>query len=188
MIKTDRRARRTRAAISEAFIKLLTQKEISKITVREITELADINRATFYLHYTDVYQVLEEIENELASSFFELVDKYDLKELIHDPYPILKAIGDGIEGKPLFAKFVLNSATSSNYFMKIKTELKRRIITTYDTEVASELYYALTFIIAGTLDSYEEWFENNKPIPLETLCKNTSKFISGGVKSIIGEI
>ena len=188
MIKTDRRARRTRAAISEAFIKLLNKKEISKITVREITELADINRATFYLHYTDIYQVLEEIENELASAFFDLADKYDTKDLIRDPYPILKAVGDGIEGRPLFAKFILNTATSSNYFMKIKTELKRRIIAIYDTEMASELYYALTFTIAGTLDSYEEWFENNKPIPLETLCKNMSKFIAGGVKSIIGEI
>lgn len=185
MIKTDRRTRRTRAAITEAFVKLLNEKDISKITVREITDLADINRATFYLHYTDVYQVLEDIENEVASSFFQLIDKYDIKEITRDPYPILKAMGEGIESKPLFAKFILRSATHSNFFLKIKTELKHRIIATFDTQIASELYYAITFVTAGALDAYEEWFENNKPIPLETLCKNLSKLIAGGVKSLV---
>lgn len=47
----DRRVRKTKQAIKNAFIQLLNKKDLEKITIQDITELADINRGTFYLHY-----------------------------------------------------------------------------------------------------------------------------------------
>lgn len=185
MVQMDRRTKRTRAAIREAFVTLLYKKSISKITVRDIAELANINRATFYLHYTDVYEVLEDIENEVAAAFFELLDRYDIKELIKNPYPILKALGEALDAQPKFAKFILKSATDSKYFLKIKTEIKHRIIKTFGPADASELYYALTFVTAGALDTFEEWFESDRPVALETLCKNMSTLIVGGINSFL---
>lgn len=185
MVQIDRRTRRTLTAIRQAFITLLNKKEISKITVRDIAELADINRATFYLHYPDIYEVLEDIENEVAAAFFDLLDRYDVRELTKDPYPILKTLGEGLADEPEFSKFILKSATKSKYFLKIKTELKHRMLKTYDPEIAGELYYSLTFITAGALDTYEEWVEAGKPIPLETLCKNMSVLITSGFNSFL---
>ena len=51
MIQTDRRVRKTKKAIQEAYFKLLEKKKTEKITVAEITREADIDRKTFYLHY-----------------------------------------------------------------------------------------------------------------------------------------
>ena len=62
---TDRRAVRTRKAIRHAALELLKKKDIAKITVSEITEIADIGRGTFYLHYTDPYDLLDKIEDGL---------------------------------------------------------------------------------------------------------------------------
>lgn len=63
-MKEDRRIRRTKSAIKEAFIDLLNEKEIEKITIQDITKRADINRGTFYLHFEDKYLLLDEMENE----------------------------------------------------------------------------------------------------------------------------
>ena len=51
---TDRRVNRTKRQIKKALINLLSKKDLSRITVSEITELADIGRGTFYTHYQDL--------------------------------------------------------------------------------------------------------------------------------------
>ncbi|MCR5805755.1 MAG: TetR/AcrR family transcriptional regulator [Oscillospiraceae bacterium] len=61
----DRRTLKTKKAICEALAELLTQKELRKVTVREITDLADINRVTFYKHYLDIYDLYDKIEEEI---------------------------------------------------------------------------------------------------------------------------
>lgn len=63
----DRRVRKTKQAIKNAFIQLLNKKDLEKITIQDITELADINRGTFYLHYEDKYILLSDIEDEYIS-------------------------------------------------------------------------------------------------------------------------
>lgn len=69
---SDARVRYTKMVIVQNFIKLLRQKPINKITVKEICDLAEINRATFYKHYLDVYDLLEKIESQFLA---ELLSK-----------------------------------------------------------------------------------------------------------------
>ncbi|WP_207706266.1 TetR/AcrR family transcriptional regulator [Clostridium sp. HBUAS56017] len=54
----DRRYRRTQNQLKKAIIELLKVKNINQISVRELSEMADINRATFYLHYKTPYDLL----------------------------------------------------------------------------------------------------------------------------------
>ena len=62
----DRRVRKTRAQLRQGLAELLKEKSIKEITVKELVEKVDINRSTFYLHYTDIYDMMEKIENELT--------------------------------------------------------------------------------------------------------------------------
>lgn len=68
----DRRVKYTKMVIKKSFISILKQKPISKITIKEICEDADINRATFYAHYNDQYDLLQQIETE----FLEDVNRH----------------------------------------------------------------------------------------------------------------
>ena len=63
--KEDRRTKYTRQAIKDTFLKLLEKKSYPKITVTEICKLAEINRGTFYLHYYDMDDVLDDILTEM---------------------------------------------------------------------------------------------------------------------------
>ena len=74
-------AKFTRQAIMYSLLKLLQEKSIDKITVKDICELCEINRNTFYYYYSDIYQVLEELlkfetekslkEDQKYESFYE---------------------------------------------------------------------------------------------------------------------
>lgn len=67
--KEDHRTKVTNMLIRRAFTQLLREKPIRSITVRELCERAGIHRGTFYAHYTDVYQLLEQVENEMLREF-----------------------------------------------------------------------------------------------------------------------
>ena len=54
----------TKKLIREVLFECLKEKDINKITISSLCEKADINRSTFYLHYSDIYQMLQKIEEE----------------------------------------------------------------------------------------------------------------------------
>ncbi len=60
----DLRTKRTKHSIMNAFIELRAKKPLEKITVKELSELAYINKATFYTHYKDIYDLSEQLEKE----------------------------------------------------------------------------------------------------------------------------
>lgn len=62
--KTDRRVRKTKKQLRMALTALMMERGVGDITVREIAELADVNRGTFYAHYRDVNDLLAQVEEE----------------------------------------------------------------------------------------------------------------------------
>ena len=72
--KMDRRIRKTKAQLRQGLAKLLKEKTIKEITVKELVEEVDINRSTFYLHYTDIYDLLEQTENDLKNEILEIIN------------------------------------------------------------------------------------------------------------------
>lgn len=63
-MRMDRKTRYTRKALKDSLMELMADKPVAKITIKELCENADINRSTFYAHYTDPYDLLRSIEAE----------------------------------------------------------------------------------------------------------------------------
>ena len=76
--KTDRRVRKTKSQLRKGLAHLMKEKSIGEITVKELVDEVDINRSTFYLHYSDIPTLLREIEDEMMD---------EMKRAIHD-HPI----------------------------------------------------------------------------------------------------
>lgn len=81
-MKNDRRVRRTRTAIHSAFLKLIFEKDMNKITIKELCERADINKSTFYLHYQDIYDLEEQFKEEISAKVCHIILEYEVGELI----------------------------------------------------------------------------------------------------------
>ena len=76
----DPRIQKSKEAIRNALIKILSYKSLEEITITEIAKEANINRKTFYNNYENVYQVIEEIENDIVISFDNVLKKMNIKE------------------------------------------------------------------------------------------------------------
>lgn len=64
MTKIDRRIIKSQKAIKNAFLALMAEKGFDAITIQEISDRADVNRRTFYLHYLDKYDLLDKLTDE----------------------------------------------------------------------------------------------------------------------------
>ena len=71
--KEDRRVRRTQKLLKESLVQLMSEKAFKDITIKDITERADLNRGTFYLHYSDTYDLLTAMENGVLEDFQEMI-------------------------------------------------------------------------------------------------------------------
>jgi len=91
--QTDRRVRKTKALLLKGLMQLMETKDIRDISVKELSDLVDINRSTFYLHYSDIYDMLAQIENELFIEFNDILNNVssDKQKLI---YKIAKVISE----------------------------------------------------------------------------------------------
>ena len=97
MRKSDARVRYTQRVLKESFLSLLREKPVNKITVKEVCELAELNRATFYAHYSDCFALMESIEQELLDAFgqsLRLIDGFNVSALIAALYTMVEQHGD----------------------------------------------------------------------------------------------
>ena len=81
--KVDRRVRKTKAQLRAGLARLMQKKSIKEITVKELVDEVDINRSTFYLHYSDIYQMLESIETELMDEIAQVIEAHPLFSHLH---------------------------------------------------------------------------------------------------------
>ena len=77
----NRKVKYTKAVIKESLFELLETKPLQQVTVKKLCELADINRGTFYTHYSDIFDLVEHLEAELAEKSKQMLDFSDLQNL-----------------------------------------------------------------------------------------------------------
>lgn len=73
--KEDRRVRRTKKAVRDALLRLMQDKQVAEITTTELCKEADVNRNTFYAHYSAPEEVLSEIEDEFLEELSDMFQK-----------------------------------------------------------------------------------------------------------------
>lgn len=80
-MKTDARIRYTRMVIRQSFLSLLKEKPLNQITVKEICERSEINRATFYHHYKDPFDLLDQIEEGMLEGLQKRLSEENFRDI-----------------------------------------------------------------------------------------------------------
>lgn len=182
--KIDRRVRRTKRQLRMALTSLMLRKDIGTITVHEITELADVNRGTFYSHYKDVNDLLNQLEENIFVTLEAVAEKYDPSDSGGDPYPfifeLLTLIGENAD----ICKALLCNNGDVNFqrrlFNALKDQYFRKYLTLFRPDETHRLEYYCTFIVAGILYITMDWLHNDmwdSPKELTDICV---AFISRG--------
>ena len=82
--KEDLRVRKTKEAIHNAFKAMICEMDYDRMTIKELAERAQINRKTFYLHYSSLDELLEELQEEIADNFIRQKVSYSsMKDIRH---------------------------------------------------------------------------------------------------------
>ncbi|WP_055426555.1 TetR family transcriptional regulator C-terminal domain-containing protein [Bifidobacterium aesculapii] len=97
--KTDRRTRRTRRLLQEALLRLLADKPLNRITVTGLTELADVNRVTFYAHYHDVYDMFDQLRLDLIGMYTDMTYRHAQEMRDGDYRPFIREVYESLDGR-----------------------------------------------------------------------------------------
>lgn len=103
----DSRVRRTKRLIRQGLVDLAKTKRLNKITVKELTDHIEINRGTFYLHYKDVYDLVDALEDELYADFDTKLSSYTGEALLKSAVDVCEDFCNHFyEHKDLYSTFL----------------------------------------------------------------------------------
>ena len=107
-----RSAARSRRLIRDAYVNLMQEKPIDKISISDIVREADLNRGTFYAHYSNPMDVLMEIANEILGDVEGFFADFSFTDFLQNPMPLLlrveKMLADNLD---FYRRINLNTAS-----------------------------------------------------------------------------
>ncbi len=118
-MEVDRRIRKTKTQLKNGLAKLMAEKSINEISVKELVELVDINRSTFYLHYSDIYNLLEEIEEEMLSEIKQSIEQHPMG-VGYNTFTYLEDIYLALENNKDICKALLGDNGDASFIFKMK--------------------------------------------------------------------
>lgn len=153
----DLRQQRTNRNIINAFLKLRSQKPIEKITVKELADEAMIHKATFYLHYHDIYELSETLEIDVVQSCLDNIEHPE--NILKDNKSFIKELTQSFVANEQLIKILFDGNRSSSFMDIFEKELYKIIYTAYPNYQPSiENKMTMTFIIYG---GYYTYFKHN---------------------------
>ena len=159
--KMDRRVRKTRMQLRAGLTQLMREKPIKDITVRELAQLVDINRCTFYLHYRDIYDMVEQVEQEVFDEFGALVRAHPAEELQNKPLALLQDLFMFFSENADISAAFLGGHGDMAFFSKLIEMIRERVLEYWRQEQKKdpEQYdYYFSFLASGFIGIIREWF------------------------------
>ena len=190
--KVDIRVIKTKRAIREAVLQLLSEKPIDDISITELAQVAQINRKTFYNYYQNPHQILDELENELAEEFVnavnasDWVDWYDGQNF--DFHKIFACITKSVQENQETYRYLLKIKKTSDIMVKIENRLKVEAIdyfSQYWNLGEDFIVMIMEYVISGMFAVYRKWFSDGQKVPAEEVSKKIGILSIAGVNALL---
>lgn len=206
--KTDRRVLRTRAALRQALMELIREKGYDSLTVEEITQYANLGRATFYLHYKD--------KDDLLLEEFSLLARERVQALSQVPFAVWlpasngEAGGTARENKPVQPFLLVFQHVADNaelYRILLKNQSSNRIAsrireiliesinefvrTKTQTDPIPILFeipvdFLAAYFNGALVSSIDWWLENMEQVSVEEMTRMFQRLFFPGARKIMG--
>ena len=181
----DRRVKYTKKVITETFLNLLEKKDISNITVTEICEISDVNRGTFYRYYTDIYDLLKQIEQDFIDEIKSSPSMEYMEE--HSIYSFTKGILQIFENNKKLVKLLFITGRNIYFLNEVLEVAYDKCIGDWDgPDIDKEgLVNAVVYIFNGALGIINYWVKNDFNTPSEELARYIENYTINGAKKYI---
>ncbi len=183
--RSDRRVRKTKGLLRQGLTSLLQKKNVKDITVKELTDLADINRGTFYCHYRDIYDLAAQIENEMFEEFLAVMDAYPSSVLRVGIQPILRDVFRFISKNADMCVVLLGAGGDNSFLQRLKAAVYDRVMQEWGelyglTGSANRDYY-MSFVVEGFIGLLQAWVQNGRRESPEEMAELASRLIIHGI-------
>ena len=185
--KEDRRVRRTKKMLTQALTQLLQEKQINEITVKELTDLADMNRGTFYLYYKDIFDMLEKIEDGLFEAFEEIVFLHEHDDVSQQTKPILLDLFRFIEDNQEMCRVLLSPHGDMNFLHRLNEVVREKCLQMWpnkEDKNDATFEYHYSFVVYGCVGVFRAWLNSECQEPAEKMAEMADAMIRRGSLSI----
>ncbi|WP_433706752.1 TetR/AcrR family transcriptional regulator [Paenibacillus illinoisensis] len=198
MNKQQEITKQTRQNLVEAFWQLYRMKRLEKITIKEITDKAGYNRGTFYEYFTDIYAILEHVEQELLDKLQHVMmlppyglDGEDLSRPKAALATTFKPLIDLFHTHGDYFTVLLGDYGDPSFLTKIKNNfkpfLRDQFSGNFDENAEFELDYTLEYTLSAMIGILSHWFSQAEKPPLETLFRLIQELTNNGVnRKVLG--
>lgn len=161
-MKTDRRTVKTENAFKQALLKLLKEKPLDKITISELTEIADVSRMAFYYHYEDIFALYNDIEKTFFSEFASLYDKSESHDYRDNMSLLMDFLRENEDAVKHFAAKSGDNQFRTRFASTLENQFREIVMYEMDTtELTDHLNYMITYHSAGIYAVYMKWIESD---------------------------
>ena len=182
-MKSRRNSAETKELIKDTFLNLYQKNTIDKISVRKLCEITGINRSTFYSYYTDIYNLLEQIEDEKFEVFINSLS-YTIPIIMGGKdFALFLPDGNFIRKNELWLRALVAPYGKSNIMRRIINFLKQSIcenIGVNPAHIDPELNYALEYMLTANVGMFEAWLRNNMDIDYNELKRLMERSMRNG--------
>jgi len=180
----DRRVRKTKKQLKQGLAVLLSQKPVNTITVREISDLVDINRGTFYLHYRDIFDMMEQIENEMIE---ELNRALEMKLEKDKPLPLLDVIFGYIAENADISLALFGPNGDSSFGNRIHNLIHDKWLNDWiaSNQNVKNFDYYVDFTLSGCLGILRTWLKNGMKETPKEMAALAERAIQNGPGALI---
>lgn len=182
----DRRIRKTKHQLRQSLTALLKEKPVQDITVRELADLADINRGTFYLHYRDVYDLLNQIEEELLGELESVLEKYQPGNILPNISKIFTEVYELVQRNSEIVGILMGDNGEWNFINRLNQILREKCLRDWverfraESHETFDTYYV--FITSGCMGLVQYWLTNGMKETPRELAELTEQIIMNGMK------
>lgn len=188
--KMDRRVRKTKAHIRSGLAKLMQTKNIKEITVKDLVDEVDINRSTFYLHYTDIFDLLKKTEDELLNDIGRAIREHPFhKNDMEASMSFFKDVFTTVaENKEIISALIGENGELS--FMHRLEEIIRENTMPFLTKMFfnadNDLKYFYSFALTGCLGLVRTWLAEGNDDSPEYMAQLACHLVVSSMKSSFG--
>ncbi|GBU29627.1 TetR family transcriptional regulator [Treponema sp. R8-4-B8] len=184
--KENRKSRYTKMVIRESLTELMKEKSILSVSVKDICDLADISRSTFYDHYKDQYDLLKQIEDETLDYFEDMLNRYKDKQTKKETGQMVEEMLTYIANNGNTIHVLLSENGDLDFQKKLLYHfVMHNQITKYFSEKQQSeetMPYYTVFLVHGAIGLIQHWLKNNMAMPVSQLAKMLMKWTEHQIK------